>query len=61
MHVHCRKGNAECKFWVFYDEFDIEEAYSYNLTIGQKREIRKIIFEHMDYIKEAWDEFQNEK
>ena len=27
MHIHARKGEAECKFWLFPDGFEIEEAF----------------------------------
>ena len=28
IHVHCRKGGVECKYWIDVDNFDIQEAYS---------------------------------
>jgi hypothetical protein len=31
MHVHAMKGDAECKFWVYPDRFDIVEDFEYNL------------------------------
>ena len=31
-HVHCRKGDKECKFWIDEDNFDIHEAYSYGMS-----------------------------
>ena len=49
-HVHARKGNSECKYWLEQEAFDIKEAYSYNLSLRERRIIRKIIFEHFDYI-----------
>lgn len=54
MHIHARKGEAECKFWLFPDRFEIEEAFEYNLTPGLRREIRRIIYQHLDEICEAW-------
>jgi len=32
IHIHAKKGNTECKFWIYPESFDIEEAFSYNLT-----------------------------
>jgi hypothetical protein len=58
VHVHCKKGNAECKYWLDKDNFNIEEAISFGLSPKEKREIRKIIFQHFDYIQEQWDLFQ---
>ena len=58
MHVHCRKGDMECKYWLNSETYELEEAFSFNLSSKDRREIRKIIFEHFDYIEEQWDEFQ---
>lgn len=57
IHVHCRKGDKECKYWI-HGDFDLEEAYAYNMTPRDRREIKKIIFEHFEYIEQQWDEFQ---
>jgi len=48
----------ECKFWLVGEDFDIAEAYSYNLTPKERRNIRKIILENFEYIEEQWDEWQ---
>ncbi len=48
----------ECKYWIDEDNFDIHEAYSYGLSSQAKKQIRKIIFEHFDYIVDQWGEFQ---
>ena len=58
IHVHCRKGNAECKYWLDRENFNLEEAYAFNLSHKDMREIRQIIFQHFEYIEEQWDEFQ---
>jgi hypothetical protein len=55
VNVHARKGDAECKIWLKPDEFDIEEAWSYNLSPRLRREIRKIVFDHFDLITEEWN------
>ena len=55
MHVHCRKAEAECKFWVRPEEYEIEEAWAHNLTPALRREVRKIVFDHMDLIAEEWN------
>ncbi|MBE2199658.1 MAG: DUF4160 domain-containing protein [Anaerolinea sp.] len=49
-HIHARKGDMECKYWLHSDTFDISEAHTYNMSPPDKRQIRKIIFEHFDYI-----------
>lgn len=58
IHVHCRKASAECKFWLHSEDFEIEEAYAYGLTPRDRREVRKIIFEHFETIEAEWDRFQ---
>ncbi|MDA0346642.1 MAG: DUF4160 domain-containing protein [Verrucomicrobia bacterium] len=58
IHIHCTKGDMECKFWLDRENFDINEAYSYNLTPSERRSIRKIILENFDYIEVQWDEWQ---
>ena len=45
IHVHCRRGNKECKYWLDSETFDLEDAYSYNMTPRDSREIKKIIFD----------------
>jgi len=56
MHVHARKGQAECKFRVHEELFGIEEAWSHGLSPQLRREIRRVIFGHFDLIVQAWHE-----
>jgi hypothetical protein len=56
MHIHAIKADAECKYWVLPDAFDIAEAFQYNCTPAMRREIRQIIFEHFGQIIDAWRE-----
>jgi len=43
MHVHAIKGDAECKYWIHPDRFDITEDFEYNCTPRLRREVRQII------------------
>lgn len=61
IHVHARKAGMECKYWIDIKEFDIDEAYSFGLKYKDKRQIRRIIFDHFDYIVDQWDEFERRK
>ncbi|MCF8128228.1 MAG: DUF4160 domain-containing protein [Deltaproteobacteria bacterium] len=61
IHVHCRKGDMECKYWLDRYYFGVEEAFAYNMTSKDTRQIRKIIYEHFEYIEEQWDEFQRRR
>ena len=40
IHVHCRKGGSECKFWLDRELFDLREAYSYEWDEFQRRRLR---------------------
>ena len=57
IHIHAEKGNMEYKYWILLDEMDIREAYSYNMLPKDKREIRKIIFQHFDLLTDSWNDF----
>jgi hypothetical protein len=54
VHIHARKAEAECKFWLHPDAFDIEEAWSKALTPRLRREIREIVFDHFGLILSEW-------
>ena len=58
IHVHARKAEMECKFWIDMENYDIQEAYSHGLKIRDTREVRKIIFDHFDYIIRRWSDHQ---
>lgn len=58
IHIHCRKGGMECKYFLNSELYEIEEAYAYNMSVRDKREIKKIIFDHFEYIESKWQEFQ---
>ena len=61
IHVHCRKGDRECKYWLDRDNFAVEEAFSFNLSPKDSRAIKKIIYEYFEYIEQQWDELQRRK
>jgi hypothetical protein len=61
VHVHCRKGEAEAKYWLDLEGFQAIEAHAYNMGQADKRIVRRIIFEHFDYIAEEWRKFQEKK
>jgi hypothetical protein len=61
IHVHCPKGDAECKYWLYRDNFNVEEAFSFNLSPKDRREIKQIVYEHFEHIEQQWDEFQRRR
>ena len=60
IHIHCKKGDCECKYWLDRENFDVEEAFSYNMSSRDKREVKKIIFEYFEVIEQEWCLFQQE-
>ena len=61
VHVHVEKAEIEAKFWLREDIFEIEEAFSYKMSPKDKKEVRKIIFTHFEYLIEEWNKFQQLK
>lgn len=61
MHIHARKGDMECKFWLKPLAFDIEEAFAHGLGPADRREVRKIIFAHFAQLEAGWKSFQKRK
>ncbi len=60
-HVHCKKGDAEAKYWLDLDNFEVVEAHAYNMSSADRRTVRRIILEHFDYLVGQWNEFQEER
>lgn len=59
IHIHCQKAEMECKYWLDVEDFDLEEAFSYNMSAKDKRDVKKIIFEYFDYIENEWNNFKS--
>ncbi len=58
IHIHCRKGEKDCKYWLDCKKFNIEEAFSYNMNNKDRREVKKIIYEYFEFIEKEWKNFQ---
>lgn len=56
MHVYAQKGAAECKFWLHPDQFVAEEDLEHNLSPRNRRDVRRIVYQHFDELAEAWHE-----
>jgi uncharacterized protein DUF4160 len=61
IHIHCRKAEKERKYWLDRDKFDVKEAFSYRMNGKDKRVVKRIIFEHFEYIESEWDKFEEKK
>jgi hypothetical protein len=59
IHIHAEKADMECKFWILEEEVEIKEAYSYNLSVSDRKEIKKIIYQHFDLIIDNWNKHFN--
>ncbi|MBI5773076.1 MAG: DUF4160 domain-containing protein [Verrucomicrobia bacterium] len=58
MHIHAVKAEKECKYWIDADGFKIREAFGYNMSPRDTREVRQLIFEHFDHIVAEWRRVQ---
>ena len=43
MHIHAEKAERECKYWLDADAFEIRQAFAYNMSARDTREVRQII------------------
>lgn len=57
IHIHAQKAEMECKYWLLMESFDIREAITFNMKPKDKRQVKRIIFQHFDYLAEQWNEF----
>ena len=58
IHIHCRKAEKECKYWLDTQNFDLQESFSYSMNNKDKREVKKIIFEYFEFIEQEWNRLQ---
>ncbi|NIM16804.1 MAG: DUF4160 domain-containing protein [Candidatus Aminicenantes bacterium] len=61
IHIHCKKAEKECKYWLDTENFDIKEAYIFNMNNKDKRQVKKIIFEYFELIEEEWNRIQRRR
>ena len=61
IHIHCRKAEKECKYWLDREGFGLEEAYSFKMNNKDKRQVKKLIFEYFEFIEQEWDRFQRQR
>lgn len=53
-HIHIRSSDGECKFWLD----PIVLARNQGLPSHELRKIERLVFEHQEFLKEKYDEFQ---
>ena len=59
IHIHVQKGDSECKYRLDIDLYEIREAYSYQMSSRDTREVKKIILQNFDEIVDEWQTFRN--
>lgn len=53
MHIHVDSSEGEAKYWI---EPEIELARSHGLSERELARVRKLVEEHEDVIRTAWNE-----
>ncbi|MBI3193288.1 MAG: DUF4160 domain-containing protein, partial [Ignavibacteriae bacterium] len=43
IHIHARKGDKQCKYWLHPETFCVSEAYTRGMNTRDKRHVIKII------------------
>ena len=61
IHIHVQKAEMEAKYWIFAEGYEIKEAFSYNLSSKDKREVKKLIYLNLGYIIEKWNLYHGKK
>jgi hypothetical protein len=61
MHIHCRKAEKECKYWLSSTGFEVQRAYAYHLSPGDEREVKRILFEYFEDIETAWRKMHGDR
>jgi hypothetical protein len=61
IHIHAREAEKECKYWLDPGHFDIKEAFCFNMTERDQRQVKKVNCEYFEFIEDKWAEFQRRK
>jgi hypothetical protein len=56
-----QEGDAEAKYWLDVQAYEVTEAYAYGMSPADRRTVRSIIFQHFEYIVSEWTKFQELK
>jgi hypothetical protein len=43
--------------WLDTENFDVKEAYTFNMNNKDKRQVKKMIFEYFETIESEWNQF----
>jgi hypothetical protein len=53
IHVHCRKGEMECEYWLNRNNFDLEEAFAFNMSLRDNRQIQKLFMNILNILSNS--------
>lgn len=53
-HIHVAKGNGIAKIWLHPT---VREEYSYNFTVREQRDIRRIVSENLNTLIREWNAY----
>ncbi|MFH0921389.1 MAG: DUF4160 domain-containing protein [Fibrobacterota bacterium] len=58
IHIHCKKGEKEAKYWIVKEQFSVEEAFSFRMNNRDQRQVKKIIYTYFELIEKEWEAFK---
>ena len=61
IHIHVQKAEMETKYWIDVEAYEIKGSFSFKLSPRDKREVKKLIYLHLDYIIEQWNSFHGKR
>lgn len=61
IHIHAKKGNKLCKYWLDPGTFSVSGAYTRGMSPKDKRQVIRVIIDNFEYIEKEWDKFQRRK
>ncbi|MDA3947725.1 MAG: DUF4160 domain-containing protein [Spirochaeta sp.] len=59
-HIHVAKADAEGKFWLDSECYDVPAAFAHNISPADLRFIRRTLLDHFDEFLESWKDVQGE-
>jgi hypothetical protein len=57
IHIHARKAEKTCKYWLDIENQEITEEYTFSMTPSDKRKVKAVILENFEYIVEQWNKY----
>jgi hypothetical protein len=59
IHIHCKHAEKQCKFWLYPEEVEIELVYHYHMNNKDLKQVKKIIYENLDYFEIEWRKYHD--